>query len=195
MSCTQALRQHITLNGEPVVELDYRSLHPSLLFRREGLDLDFDPYLPPPWQGQDIRNLGKRTFNRLLNRTVANPAKRLKLRAAPGDLAVLGRKVKFASYCDSLTYQLRGIAHRFGTGEGVRLQYADSELALSVMTAMEAEGVPILPVHDSFIVPQQYEEALHLAMLDAFFSRYGDVPDIERKGPPPTAVSAAPRGP
>lgn len=184
MSFPRSLRPHITINEEPVVELDYGSLHPLLLFRRAGLDLYFDPYEVPPWRGRPMRELGKRTFNRLLNRSVSEQAKRLGLRAANGDRSVLPKGIKFASYRDSLIWQLRDIEQWFGTGEGIRLQYRDSELALAVMAEMEAKAVPILPIHDSFIVPAPHEEELRLAMLDAFFSRYGDVPLIDKKGPP-----------
>ena len=181
MSFPRTLRHHITINEEPVVELDYGTLHPLLLFRRAGLDLLFDPYEVPPWHGRPMRELGKRTFNRLLNRTVSDQTQRLALRAANGDGSVLPKGVKFGGYRNSLIQRLEGIEQWFGTGEGIHLQYEDSELALSVMAAMEAEAIPVLPIHDSFIVPACYEEELRLAMLDAFFSRYNDVPLIDRK--------------
>jgi len=189
MSFPRGLRPYIKIDEQPVVELDYGTLHPLLLYRRANLDLHFDPYLVPPWQGRTMRELGKRTFNRLLNRAVPDPAKRLDLRAAKGDSEALPPRITFAKYRDELVYNLRGIERWFGTGEGLCLQYEDSELALSVMAAMEAEAVPVLPIHDSFIVPSQHEEQLRLAMLDAFFSRYEDVPLIDRKGPPPSTVS------
>lgn len=194
MSFPKALRGHITINGENVVELDYTTLHPSLLYRRLQLDLDFDPYLVRPWLGEEMRKLGKRTFNRLLNRSEMDPTKRVAMRAAPGDITVLPPKISFRSYFAQFLHQVRDIEHLFGTGEGLRLQYEDSNLALSVMKELEASGIVVLPVHDSFIVAEQYEEDLRLAMLDAFFSAYGDVPLIDRKGPP-YALSALPPGP
>ncbi|MBA2920564.1 hypothetical protein GON01_02525 [Sphingomonas sp. MAH-20] len=193
MSFPRALRPYITINGEPVVELDYKTLHPELLYQRLGRPLLFDPYLVPPYLGTEMRDLGKRTFNRLLNRASPDPAKRLKMRAAKGDLAVLGKKDTFSGYLASFIARLPDVEPWFGTGEGIRLQREDSELALSVMEEMEGLGVPILPIHDSFIVAHKHEEQLRLAMLDAFFTRYGDVPLIEPKGPPDQPVSGAPR--
>lgn len=39
-------REHITINGKATVEIDYKALHPTLLYRLEGIELlkGFDPY-------------------------------------------------------------------------------------------------------------------------------------------------------
>lgn len=182
MSFARELRPSITLDGEEVVELDYTTLHPTLLYARAGLSLNHDPYVVYPWQGKPMRDLGKRTFNRLLNHRQVDPIKRLRIRAAPGDLAVMPKGVSFADYRDRLIEGCRGIEHWFGTGEGTHLQYEDSELALSVLAAMEAKGIPVLPIHDSFIVPVCHEEELNFAMMDAFLTRYGDIISVDRKG-------------
>jgi len=103
------------------------------------------------------------------------------IRAASKDKDVLNR-VPFKEYLAMLTRHLAGIAGWFGTGAGLWLQYEDSVLALDVLRRMEDQAIPVLPVHDSFIVAEEHEERLRLAMETAFH-RYGIVPQIERKGP------------
>ena len=44
------------------------------------------------------------------------------------------------------------IADAFYTGQGLRLQYIDSPLAERVMLYFTSKDVPVLPVHDSFII-------------------------------------------
>lgn len=56
------------------------------------------------------------------------------------------------------------VAHWFGRERGLDLQYLDSRIAEGVMLEMDELGVPALPVHDSFIVPQSAATALREAM-------------------------------
>ncbi|MEG3124875.1 hypothetical protein [Sphingomonas sp. GB1N7] len=183
MSLPRVLRPFLTINGESIVELDYKALHPLLLYRRAGAIMPSDPYLVEPWKSQAMRNLGKRTFNRLLNRRETDSTKRLMLRAAAGDKEILGR-VGFKQYLSALTRNLVGIEKWFGTGEGIRLQYEDSILALHVIKSMEEQDIVVLPIHDSFIVELQYERLLRLAMEKAFKDLYDIFPAIDRKAEP-----------
>lgn len=166
-------RAHLALEGQPVVELDYARLHPALLFARRGIDLDFDPYLVPGLQGPHVRELGKRTFNRLLNRTPRIGRPDARLRPTPLDMAQLPPGLSFARYLAAFVARLAPISEWFGTGEGVRLQREDSDLAIAVLDRLLREGILALPVHDSFIVQTAQEGALRSAMTAAFAERYG----------------------
>jgi len=187
MSVPRALRPYITIDGAEVVELDYAALHPRLLFHREGLPMNFDPYAIPGVHGDAIRDLGKRTFNRLLNRDKPRSTQRKQLRAASGDPALLPTGMTFSTYRAMLCHRLADIDRWFGIGEGVRLQRADSELTLGVLAILEAAAVPVLPVHDSFLVPITHEPLLRASMVDVFLKQHGFSPEIavkRRPGPP-----------
>lgn len=168
-------RQLLTINGERVVERDYARLHPTFLFARCGQALDHDIYTVPGFDGPDVRELGKRTFNRLINRVSTSP---LRLAATSLDRAQLPAGVRFSDYVEAFTRQLHPIAKWFGTGEGLRLQREDSDLALAVLARLLAVDVLTLPVHDSFIVGKHHEPQLLSAMREAFSDRYGFVPKI-----------------
>lgn len=172
-------RSHLTIQGERVVELDYARLHPTLLFARTGVELTFDPYDVPGFGGPEGRALGKRTFNRLINkRLLAGGNAATALFALPQDRAALPKGVAYSSYLGRFIERLSPIAAWFGTGEGVRLQREDSDLAVDVIKAMDAQSIAVLPVHDSFIVARSYETALRGAMISAFKRRYGFSPHI-----------------
>jgi hypothetical protein len=168
-------RQLLTINGEPVVERDYARLHPTLLFARCGQALDHDIYTVAGFTGSEVRELGKRTFNRLINRTSASP---LRLAATGLDRAQLPPGARFSDYVTALTAQLGPVAKWFGSGEGLRLQREDSDLALAVLARLLAADVLALPVHDSFIVARRHADQLLDAMRRAFSDRYGFAPEI-----------------
>ena len=48
------------------------------------------------------------------------------------------------------------------------LQYHDSKVAEYVLKDMKARGQPVLPVHDSFVVQDQYIEHLYVSMEEAY---------------------------
>src|SRR3954451_7617333 len=59
------------------------------------------------------------------------------------------------------------IAGAFHSDAGARLMRLDSDIAESVMHLMLAQGVLVLPVHDSFLVPASKATALEEAMKKA----------------------------
>lgn len=171
----KAERQHLLLKGEPVVERDYARLHPTLLFARRGVELNFDIYSVAGMNGPQVRDLGKRTFNRLINRSTNGKAS---LAETMLDREQLPEGVSFSDYVGAFVRQLSPIAEWFGTGEGIRLQREDSDLALAVLNSLLDCNVVALPVHDSFIVARQHEPLLIEAMSEQFRLRYGFRPAI-----------------
>jgi len=171
-------RKHLTINGMGVVELDYGRLHPTLLFARAGIELNFDPYLVPGVEGRAVRELGKRTFNRLVNRTPRAGRKDIRLIAMPEDRAQLPSGMSFQHYLRLLVERLSPVAQWFGSGEGLKLQREDSDLAVEVLRHFNTHGLFVLPVHDSFIVPAKHEDILRNVMLKVFYDRYGFCPVI-----------------
>lgn len=180
MSVPKIIRKHLTINNLPVVELDFGTMHPALLYRRIDKDCPPDPYTVPGWESPNMRKLGKRTFNRLLNRKEGDPHKRLQIRAANGDRELLIGSLPFKTYLSSFIHGLKPIHPWLGTGIGIELQYEDSLLALRVLSAMEAANIAVLPIHDSFIVAMENEAELRSAMEIAC-SEYGLEPRISRQ--------------
>lgn len=181
MSVERDLRPHITIDGQPTIELDYKTLHPRLLYHRERRPLTFDPYTLPALPSKPVRELGKRTFNRLLNTTSKRGRDRLRVRAGVGDNLVLPKGWTFATYVDALVERLAPIHKWFGTGEGVHLQREDSDLALAVLRKMEEAAAIVLPIHDSFLVAEHHRDLLWSAMHDAFLEQFDFAPVIEEK--------------
>jgi hypothetical protein len=173
MHLPRAERPHIILNGAPVVELDFSRLHPTMLFNRVGMRLDFDPYCVPGLDGPHVRDLGKRTFNRLINRKSKTVGMNVTMNGGKGYRHLLPNGVSFQAYLRRFIQRLEPVAQWFGTGVGMELQREDSDLAIAVLERMELKDALVLPIHDSFIVAASHKDDLLAAMRQSFSERYG----------------------
>ena len=122
------LRRHIRINGESVMELDYKSLHPTLLYREKGLTLPSgDLYMPPGWP-KECRPILKRLL--LCGINADNPAEACSAvrRELSQDASLLKdfhectRNVWLAPAFEALQRLHQPIADQLGSGAGLRLQ-------------------------------------------------------------------------
>jgi hypothetical protein len=167
------LRPYITLNRQPTIEADFKGLHPAILFAKAGLAIPPDPYaLVPGIAGNEtLRGHAKKTFLALLN-----AGSRGTMEPRNFDSETHGMTAKaFRQVVKNAFPMLPGI---FGTGIGLRLQREDSDLAERVMLHFAEQGVPVLPIHDSFIVAAQHKEELVRTMMQAFADTYGQSIDV-----------------
>ena len=65
-------------------------------------------------------------------------------------------------------------------GQAVYLQNMDSEIASGVLRHFVAKGVPVLVVHDSFIVARDYAGELEAVMGDVYQKHMGFGCPVER---------------
>ncbi|WP_020585587.1 hypothetical protein [Desulfobacter curvatus] len=73
------------------------------------------------------------------------------------------------------------IADDIASGKGIVLQNIDSRIADAILTNLMALNIPALPVHDSFVVPQQYENLLRKQMVDEYENILGFDPGVSKK--------------
>jgi hypothetical protein len=166
------LRRCITINGQPTVEADFKGLHPAILFAKNGLNIPTDPYalVPGIAENDTLRRHAKTTFLALLNANATTREPRNFDSSVHGMTAEAFRKMVKEAFP-----MLPGV---FGTGIGVRLQREDSDLAESIMLHFAEKSVPVLPVHDSFIIAEQHKDELVQVMKGAFYDSYGQKPNI-----------------
>lgn len=152
---TAKQRSDLKIDGKSVMELDYKSLHPSLLYHKVGLPCPSDPY---SLVGYD-RSQVKKAFSILVNRH--NPDD-----CWESFCFYLHMKKKPAMDLEASLRRLhRPIEQYFGSGIGLELQYFDSLLCEAVIDKMmENTGAIVVPVHDSFIVKDDCLEAISDAL-------------------------------
>ena len=162
-------RAHLLLEGEPTAEVDFPELHPRMLYSLAGRRLDGDAYDVPAYE----RDLVKRALMILLNADKPQAA----LRAVAEKIGGKGAFARACAVIAALEEKHALIRQFFGSGAGLTLMRHDSDVAETIMRDMFRQGLPILPIHDSFIVHRRDRERLLEAMakgLNEFAARTGN---------------------
>lgn len=177
---SQADRQAIRLDGEEVVELDFVQNHPSILYNQLGLPVPDNAYsvpnLPEYMTSDEQRGLAKETFGRMLNGTDER-----------GLRWKLGQELRSSSLANHIIDTLLQIhaplvaAGRFWKGIGNELMRKDAEIAVKVMTWAMWKRIPMLPIHDSFVIPRRHEANIRQQMEQAYHAYLATTPGIKAK--------------
>ena len=159
------LRRYLTINGQPTTELDYANMQLVLLYAMFGKAMPEGDLYRIEGQDRDWMKAVLTASVGVATKDEALGALRKKLVEA--NRASEGRAE--ALYDAFWNYHMRVYPH----GEGAealwgRLQYADSQIALRVLRYFLEQGIPAIPIHDSFIVQAQHWEKLHAAMKAAW---------------------------
>ena len=187
MTLNKDIRRRITLNDEKTVELDYSSLGIHLLYSQENLnyydlnDPGSDPYT---LKGVDTneREVNKKIITFALNMSPKDKRRkfvrtvRKKIRKTNDERGVLGiKKLRNVPTGKEIHRRIKifeeendPIKHYLFTKVGTQLQFKDSCIAESVIERMVSMRIPILVVHDSFIVQYRNEELLRELMNHVF---------------------------
>lgn len=159
-------RQRIQIDGEPVAELDFSTLHPALLYSEVGAPVPDDCYTIGEWP----RSLVKRGVLVLINAPNLQSA-RLAI-AHCADMAALEpfgeQEALFQAnrLIGDIKARHAPIRQFFYNDAGARLMRTDSNLAAAIMARLRRKNIVALPVHDSFLVAERHVDELEAAMLD-----------------------------
>ena len=149
-------RSRIQINLADTVELDFSTLHLSMLYAQRNIELLSDPY-----SFDCDRNIAKKTILVLINAETEYSA-----------LKALEKEYKntldFKPIIAAAKQYHTPIADCFGSGIGIKLQNYDARIAVNVVSHFTAKGVPCLPIHDSFIVEKRYKQELKDVMVSSY---------------------------
>lgn len=167
-------RQYIQIDGQATEELDFQGMHFAILYAKVGQCPPDDPYAIPGLDPFKYRVLVKKAATIRLNSDSVHGAaiafaEALRLEKNKRELPPLPDNYpKPKLLMEALERLHTPIAHLFGSTEGMEAQFTDSVIAERVMLAMDAEGIPVLPVHDSFIVARKHGDRLAAVMVREF---------------------------
>lgn len=163
LSIPSSYRRYITINGMPTVELDFAGLHPRLMYLEANQlppERDFYDFCYEGPDKERARGIFKKAFNAVINDDTGY----FQLEAE--DCAFLNMSTAEVKH---RIYDKHPLAKEIaGKGRGLQYQFLDSQIAERVMLKLLDQGIVCLPIHDSFIVAQDYETQLRAAMYEAF---------------------------
>ncbi|PWE28758.1 hypothetical protein DDZ14_18805 [Maritimibacter sp. 55A14] len=159
-------RSTILIDDVPSVEVDFRGLHVAILSKEKGVPLTDDPYLLPAGLLPGVAPAEQRGFVKRLVLTAINAA---------------GEKAAYAAFREgypkgspgkALTNQSLGtligaflrkhphLEDCLFSDQGIRLMNVDGRIASEIVEHFTHQWVPVLCIHDSFVV--SHERTLEL---------------------------------
>lgn len=164
------LRPQIIIDRESTVEIDYVTMNPRMLYAKEGVELDFDPYVLPGKMVQIPRKMVKAIFNQLAfgDKMPSRTPKGWKL---PSHL-------KYKQVLQAVLDHTHVINKHYCKSMSGTLQYQDSCIAEGVLLQLADKGIVALPIHDSFVVKKNDQKTLEQVMTQVFKDATGVIPQL-----------------
>jgi hypothetical protein len=161
-------RHHIKINGQETVELDYKAHHLRMSYHLLGIDYPNDPYLVLTTDDNE-RAIYKKLCLIAINAKNENKAIRgFRNAAMTENFAIDLTSENIRALLAWLKKVHEPIAEYIHSKKGLQLQYLDSQITEAILMSLTRQGIPVLSVHDSYIVPVQYEEQLQEAMMSNY---------------------------
>ena len=174
-------RAKITINGSPIIEIDYSAFHLNMLYHLTGKQFTEDPYSVV--DRPEVRPILKVLCLIVINSENKSQA----LKALRDEIRKNWefQKLKRIYRLDEKELLMKfesvhaGISNYFCSGIGLKLMYKDSEIAESVLKHFTKREIPCLCVHDSFLVPVQHKKELEEVMSEVYKKRIGFEPKLK----------------
>lgn len=187
-------RKFIKINHNLTVEVDFSGMHINLLYWLKGLDMPFDcPYHLEGFP-EGTRDFVKKSLLTMINSVDRKSAmrsiqlqisgfnlKKKKVEEKKKKLKVPKGIDRIEDIIEAFEAKHEAIKEYLFSGKGVFLQKWDSMIAEEIMLTLASNGIPALPLHDSFIVSHPQERALKMVMLQAYTKVTGRIAKIDNK--------------
>ena len=175
------LRKFITIDGQETVEPDYSGHHLRMLYHLQGIDYQRYPYAfgKAEWRPlcKDVALImincrAKRYLTNSINKRFRDKGRDKEFGAE-----ILNKDIikKMVAECEAFHDPIKGF---FCSDVGIKLQYIDSEITSYILDYFISRDIPILPIHDSYVVAENNRQELHLLMMEAYEYHLGFQPVI-----------------
>ena len=170
MRIPKASRADIVIDGCPTIEVDFKSMHIHLLAQETGVLLPPDPYSLNRVYIEGLKLSEQRRWVKALvlhcinAKTLASAFRAFRSDAGGDKLmrAVTDKQLKLL--LDGFLAHHPSLQPHMGSDRGITLMRKDSDIAAEVIRLLTLQGIPVLTVHDSFIVKSFHWVDLRCAM-------------------------------
>ena len=177
-------RKLIKINGEEVVELDYNAMHLHLLYSKLNKSLyDYypfnkDPYAIPEYNRKIVKLVFTACINENCTRKNINNVGGQQVSEGLPDLFEEG--LPYREMVDSLGKNHPEVAPLFYSEIGYEISYMESRVTDYIVTVLTKHKIPVLSIHDSFVVVKSKVSFLRTIMQEAFTKlKYKSIPFIK----------------
>jgi hypothetical protein len=153
----RGIRSGLTINNQPTVELDYKANHLMMLLADAVDPLPNDPYT-------DIATLALTTRDKIKEFFTASLGADNEETAFNALKSSSVNREQFNALKDVTLTAFPSIRGALFKDMGAVLQSLEGQIALDIMYEGTKVGIPVLPVHDSFITTIEHEDWLREQM-------------------------------
>ena len=170
---SKELRERIFINGKPTVELDYKSIHPHLLYAKAGSTPNREDIYSIDLTWADTSSQQLRAWVKQLVLVAINASSEKKAYAAfryDQPTGSRGKKLtnkQLAELLNTFRQENKPISKYLCSDQGISLMAEDSRIATYVINKMTENNKPVLCIHDSFISEIESMFMLKKTMMEA----------------------------
>ena len=162
-------RKFITIDEDVTTEYDFSQLSPHMLYFAYNHKLGEEDAYGRVLDGEH-RDVVKKAFNAMVQSSS-------QLNKKPTSLNMDDLDMSWGELRQRILEAHKPIKDQFFCGIGNKLQFVDSGIAESVMLHFAKQHLVALPIHDSFIMREQYAGELEEAMRRGFYNKFqADIP-------------------
>ena len=179
-------RSQLLIDGEETAELDYSGCFPRMLYHLDGKnnqenDLYFIKELADAAEAQGLSWESVRASIKKLTNILINAGPNHRIGKISGLTLPKGFKQPKKKVYPLIEKKHEDIAHWFRSGAGLQLMNRESAICEAILTEGVTRLIPVLPVHDSFVVQNRHRTWLRDAMVSCYRDEVGFEPIIKAK--------------
>ena len=133
------------------------------MYAQNNIQYEGDPYT--------IEGIENTDYNRNIIKKILNQAINAEDRYQRFERKILPKGWKHDQILEAIKNKHPNIADKMNTGSGIRLQKLDSDICEKVLTEAINKDIPLLPVHDGFIAPNNIGEGIIIGLMSQIYSQ------------------------
>ena len=171
---SQDRQEHILIDGDCVVELDYGQMSLAMLYGIAGKT-------PPEGDLYDLSAFGiptqyRKGLKKCIQAMVNSPS--IPKRVPKGVRQHLPRRCSMTDILRAVEQKHAAIYPLMTSGIGMQLFRKESDILVDVLVTLKTQGITALPIHDAVVVRDDKSDKAEAVMKKVFKDHTGVIPDV-----------------